>query len=128
PFTSFCERLVFQNKIWKQQREIKALKTALLSMKTGGSENAFQAFCDRLILTNKIWKQQKEIEGLIGEAEKLKRSRVAAVTRAAKQMVQDVRKERLTEEFVRDLVAELGECRQEIATLRTEHERELREL
>jgi len=128
PFNNFCERLLLQNKIWKQRREIKALKNALRDIHESGSSNAFKVFIDRLLLTNKIWKQEKEIGHLLGETEALKRSRVAAVTRAAKQMVQDVRKERLTEEFVKDLIAELEECKQSIVKLRAEHEREIQEL
>jgi hypothetical protein len=128
PFNNFCERLLLQNKIWKQHREIKALKNALRDIRESDSSNAFKVFIDRLLLTNKIWKQEKEIGRLLGETEALKRSRVAAVTRAAKQMVQDVRKERLTEEFVKDLIAELEECKQSIVTLRAEHEREIQEL
>lgn len=128
PFNNFCERLLLQNKIWKQRREIKALKNALHDIRESDSSNAFKVFIDRLLLTNKIWKQEKEIGSLLGETEALKRSRVAAVTRAAKQMVQDVRKERLTEEFVKDLIAELEECKQSIVKLRAEHEREIQEL
>jgi len=128
PFNNFCERLLLQNKIWKQRREIRALKNAIHDIHESGSSNAFKVFIDRLLLTNKIWKQEKEIGRLLGETEALKRSRVAAVTRAAKQMVQDVRKERLTEEFVKDLITELEECKQSIIKLRAEHEREIQEL
>jgi len=128
PFNNFCERLLLQNKIWRQHREIKALKNALHDIRVSDSSNAFKVFIDRLLLTNKIWKQEKEIGRLLGETEALKRSRVAAVTRAAKQMVQDVRKERLTEEFVKDLIAELEECKQSIVKLRAEHEQEIQEL
>lgn len=128
PFNNFCERLLLQNKIWKQHREIKALKNTLHDIRESDSSNAFKVFIDRLLLTNKIWKQEKEIGRLLSETEALKRSRVAAVTRAAKQMVQDVRKERLTEEFVKDLIAELEECKQSIVNLRAEHEREIQEL
>ncbi|KAF8966135.1 hypothetical protein BDZ97DRAFT_1639798, partial [Flammula alnicola] len=128
PFRAFCERLLLQNKIWAQQREIKSLRKNLESMKDANSSNAFQAFCDRLVLSNNIWKQQKEIDLLMTEAEQLKRSRVMAVTRAAKQMVLDVRKERLTEEFVKDLIVEAEECKQAVISLRSEHEREVQEL
>jgi len=128
PFTNFCERLLLQNQIWKQQKEIKVLQNSLDSMKANGSTNAFTAFCDRLLLSNSIWKLQKEVNRLSEETEKLKRARVAAVTRAAKQMVQDVRKERLTEEFVKELIIEAQECRQAVATLRAEHEKEIQEL
>ncbi|KAJ3515220.1 hypothetical protein NLJ89_g1887 [Agrocybe chaxingu] len=43
-------------------------------------------------------------------------------------MVVDVRRERLTEEFVKELIAELDECRREMATLREEHEKEMAEM
>ncbi|PPQ77821.1 hypothetical protein CVT25_015315 [Psilocybe cyanescens] len=128
PFTDFCQKLLYQNKIWKQQREIKNLQIALYDIKAANADNAFQAFCDRLLLSNKIWKQQKEINSLMAEAESLRKSRVAAVAHAAKQMVQDVMKERLTEEYVKDLIAEVGECKQAISMLRVEHEQEMREL
>ncbi|PPQ68906.1 hypothetical protein CVT26_001843 [Gymnopilus dilepis] len=128
PFISFCERLLLQNKIWQQQQEIKKLKAALSCTKVDARKDAFQAFCDQLVLTNKIWRQQKEVDGLMNEAEQLKRSREAAVTRVATQMAQDVRKERLTEEFVTDLITELGECKETIVSLRADYEREIREM
>ncbi|KAF9560576.1 hypothetical protein CPC08DRAFT_707971 [Agrocybe pediades] len=128
PFTVFCERLLFQNKIWKQQQEIKKLQSSLESHKNETTSNAFQAFCDRLLLENQIRKQQKEIERLVKEAESLERARAAAVTRAAKHMVQDVSKERLVEEFVKDLISEVNECRKTIVELRAAHEQEIREL
>ena len=119
PFENFCQRLLLQNRIWKQEKEIKALK--------GNSDirdvsSAFKAFCDRLLLSNQVWGLQREIKRLTEEGEQLKRSRVAAVTRAAKQMVQDVRKERLTEEFVKELLAEVDEYKRTIGSLRAEHE------
>jgi len=128
PFTNLCERILLQNRIWQQQKDIKSLQNSLSSMKASSSSNAFQAFCDRLLLSNGIWKLQKEVSRLTEEIEKLKRSRVVAVTRAAKQMVQDVRKERLTEEFVKELITEVEECRQAVVTLRAEHEKEIQEL
>ncbi|KAH9475241.1 hypothetical protein JR316_0012352 [Psilocybe cubensis] len=128
PFTDFCEKLLYQNKIWKQQREIKNLQIALCEIKASNADNAFKAFCDRLLLSNKIWKQQKEINSLMAEAESLKKSRAAAVAHAAQQMADEVTKERLTEEYVKDLIAEVGECKQAICTLRVEHEEEMREL
>ena len=54
-----------------------------------------------MLLSNQIWKMQRQIDELIAEGEKMKRSRVAAVARAAKQMASNVRKERLLEEFVK---------------------------
>jgi hypothetical protein len=61
------------------------------------------------LLSYQIGKMQRQIDELIAEGEKMNRSRVAAVTRAAKQKVPDVRKERLLEEFVKDLIRELEE-------------------
>ena len=127
-FTAFCDHLLLQNEIWKQQREIKALRRSLDSMSMTNCSNAFKAFCDRLILSNSIWKLEKEVSQLTAETEMIKRSRVAAVTRAAKKMVLDVRKERLIEEFVKGLMADLTESRQTIKSLRAAHEREIEEM
>ena len=90
--------------------------------------NAFKAFCDRLILSNNVWKLEKEVSQLTAETEMIKRSRVAAVTRAAKQMVLDVRKEGLIEEFVKELIIDLEECRETIKSLRAAHELEIEEM
>lgn len=128
PFEAFCQRIVLQNKIWAQQREIKTLQKSLDEMKIKTSGSAFQAFCDRILLSNSIWKQKKEIDRLVVEAEKLKRARDGAIAHAATHMMQDVRKERLAEEFVRDLIAEVQECKQTIVTLKRDHEREVQEL
>jgi len=65
---------------------------------------------------------------LTTETEMIKRSRVAVVTRAAKQMVLDVRKERLIEEFVKELMADLEESRRTIKSLCAAHEREIEEM
>ena len=127
-FKAFCDRLLLQNKIWKQQREIKVLRRSLDSMSMANCSNAFKAFCDRLILSNNVWKLEKEVSQLTAETEMIKRSRVAAVTRAAKQMVLDVRKERLIEEFVKELMVDLEECRETIKSLRAAHEREIEEM
>jgi hypothetical protein len=58
----------------------------------------------------------------------MKRSRVAVVTRAAKQMVLDVRKEKLLEEFVMDLIQELGEGKWVVGKMEEAHEHEILEL
>lgn len=128
PFESFCQRLLIQNHIWKQQKQIKTLQRKLESEKRANASSAFKAFCDRLLLSNKIWKLQVEVKRLVEEGEQLKKSRVAAVTRAAKQMVQDVRKERLTEEFVKDLLVELNEHKRNMISLRAEHEKGMAEM
>jgi hypothetical protein len=119
---------LLQNKIWSQQKQIKALRGSLDSAQSTNSSSAFKAFCDRLLLSNRIWKLQEEVKRLKEEAEQLKKSRVAAVTRAAKQMVQDVRKERLTEEFVKDLLVEMDEHKRAIVMLKSEHEKEMAEM
>lgn len=128
PFQAFCERLLLQNRIWAQQREIQRLRKSLDLVKDNNRSTAFQAFCDRLLLSNRIWDQQKKVDHLMGEAEKLKHSRGLAVTRAAERMVDDVQKERMIEEFVKDLIAEVEECRRAVVSLRSEHEREIQEL
>ena len=94
---------------------------------TNGS-NAFKALCDRLILSNNVWKLEKEVSQLTAESGMINRSRVAAVTRAAKQMVLDIRKERMIEEFVKELMADLDESRQTIKSLHAAHEREIEEM
>ena len=127
-FSAFCDRLLLQNKIWKQQREIKGLRRSLDSISMANCSNAFKAFCDRLILSNNAWKLEKEVRELTAESGKIKRSRMAAVTRAAKQMVLDVRKERLIEEFVKELIADLEESRRTIKSLHEAHEREIEEM
>jgi len=104
------------------------LQRSLDSMSMANCSNAFKAFCDRLILSNNVWKLEKEVDQLTAETEMVKRSRVAAVTRAAKQMVLDVRKERLIEEFVKELMADLEESRHTIKSLCAAHEREIEEM
>ncbi|KAF9524198.1 hypothetical protein CPB83DRAFT_861604 [Crepidotus variabilis] len=127
-FANFCEKLLLQNRIWKQQKQINALKRNLESTKSSNASHAFQSFCDRLIMSNNIWRLEREVERLKEDGEKLKRSRIAAVTRAAKQMVQDVRKERLTEEYVKELLDEMDGYRRAVVTLRAEHEKEISEM
>lgn len=127
-FAAFCDRLLLQNRLWKQQREIKMLRRSLDSVSLANCSNAFQAFCDRLILSNNVWKLEKEVGRLTAEIGRIERSRVAAVTRAAKKMVLDVRKERLIEEFVKELMTDLEESRQTIKSLHAAHEREIEEM
>ena len=127
-FAAFCDRLLLQNRIWKQQREIRTLRRSLDSMSMANCSNAFKAFCDRLILSNHVWKLEKEVNQLTAETEMMKRFRVAAVVRAAKRMVLDVRKERLIEEFVKELMADLEKSRQTIKSLCAAHEREIDEM
>lgn len=62
------------------------------------------------------------------EGDRLKRGRVAAVTQAAKRMVLDVQKERLVEEFVKDLIEEAAKSKREAEELGLEHEEEVRDI
>ncbi|KIK04957.1 hypothetical protein K443DRAFT_4150 [Laccaria amethystina LaAM-08-1] len=71
---------------------------------------------------------QRQIDELIAEGEKMKRWRVAAVTLEAKQMVLDGRKERLLEEFVKDLMQELEASKWVVGKMKEAHEHEILEL
>ncbi|KAF8876065.1 hypothetical protein BD779DRAFT_1561454 [Infundibulicybe gibba] len=127
-FTTFCERLLMMNRLWKQEREIKALRASLESSQSAKNTNAFDAFCERLLLSNQIWKLERQVKDLHEAGEKMKRARVGVITRVAKQMVLDVRKEGLIEEFVKDLIEEVDTGKRDMAALRLEHEREIEEI
>ena len=127
-FALFCERLVAEDKLRKQRQAIKSLRHSLNDARASNSSTAFQAFCDRLLLSNQIWKLQKEVDALTAETDKVQRARVVAVTRAAKQMVHDVRKERMIEEYVKELLEELGDCKRTIAEMKERHETEIQEM
>jgi len=127
-FGSFCERLLLMNRIWKQEKQMKELRTSLKSETKSKNNTAFKTFCDQLLLWNRIWKLEKEVKTLVAEGEKMKRSRVMAITRAAKQMVLDVQKERLVEEFAKDLIDETEERKREVESLRELHEKEIKEM
>jgi hypothetical protein len=124
-FDSFCERLLLMNRIWKQEREMKRLRSSLELKTKCTTTTAFNTFCDQLLLWNRIWKLEKEVKSLVAESERMKRSRVMAITRAAKQMVLDVQKERLVEEFVKDLIGEVEESKRDMKSLREAHEKEI---
>lgn len=127
-FSAFCDRLLLMNKIWEQERQMKALRAQLKSKTKAKSDTAFKTFCDQLLLQNRIWKLEREVETLVIDGEKMKRSRVSAITRAAKQMVLDVQKERMIDEFVKDLIEEVGASKEEVKKLKAEHEREVAEI
>ncbi|KAF8221342.1 hypothetical protein L208DRAFT_1112119, partial [Tricholoma matsutake] len=127
-FDSFCERLLLMNRIWKQEREMKQLRASLELKRTTTATTAFETFCDQLLLWNRIWKLEKAVKWVIGEGEKMRRSRGMAITRAAKRMVVDVQKERLVEEFVKELIEEVEEEKREMKVLREVHEMEMREM
>ncbi|RDB21851.1 hypothetical protein Hypma_010869 [Hypsizygus marmoreus] len=127
-FSAFCDRLLLTNHIWKQEKQLKSLRAATKSKTQTQHATAFKTFCDELLLWNRIWKLEREAKALVEEGERLKRSRVAAITRAAKRMVLDVQKERMVEEFVKDMIGEVEEGKRELERLREEHEREVREI
>ncbi|KAG6896903.1 hypothetical protein C0992_005375 [Termitomyces sp. T32_za158] len=127
-FTTFCERLLLTNKIWKQERELKALHAASDDKSRASRSAAFTTFCEQLLLWNRIWKLEQETARLVHEKERIQRERMAVVTRAAKRMVQDVQKERMVEEFVKDLVDEVGMAKAEIGSMKEKHEREVEEI
>lgn len=127
-FVTFCEHLLFMNHVWKQERQLRALRASIRSIEKAKCSNAFKSFCDRLLLSNRVWQLEREIQELVVEGERNKRARVAAITRAAKQMAVDVRKEAMIEEFVMELMQELQESKQAVVEMREEHEKEIREI
>ncbi|KAG6889469.1 hypothetical protein C0995_000996 [Termitomyces sp. Mi166 len=127
-FTAFCERLLLTNKIWKQERELKDLHAASQAKSRAQRSTAFTTFCEQLLLWNRIWKLEREAVELVREKERVQRERTAAVTRAAKRMVQDVQKERMVEEFVKDLIEEVETTKAEIGSTKKKHEREVEEI
>jgi hypothetical protein len=127
-FMSFCENLLYTNRVWKQQRQIRALRKSLEATEKARSSNAFKSFCDKLLLTNRIWRLERQVEELTAEGERNKRARVSAITHAARRMAMDVRKEAMIEEFVLDLLRELRENKQALAELRGAHDVEVKEI
>ena len=71
---------------------------------------------------------QRQIDELSAEREKMKWSRVAADTWAAMQMVTNVRKEKILEAFVKNLVQELEESKRVVGKMKEAHENEILEL
>ncbi|KAG6810109.1 hypothetical protein H0H92_013272 [Tricholoma furcatifolium] len=127
-FSAFCERLLLTNKIWKQEKELKDLRAASAKKSRAQCDAALNGFCDQLLLWNRIWKLEREAAELVKEKDRIQRERVSAVTRAAKRMVQDVQKERMVEELVKDLVKEMGATNAELESLRKQHEMEVDEI
>ncbi|KAJ4000860.1 hypothetical protein F5050DRAFT_1728332 [Lentinula boryana] len=117
-FVSFLDRLLLANKVWQQQKELQRAKEELAEQKAEKKKtmraNAFAMFRDRLIAANVVWRQQREMKKLREDmnnvkedAESVKRGRVRAVARSAKQMVVDTRREGMVEELVNGLVEDL---------------------
>ncbi|KAH0580568.1 hypothetical protein H2248_002064 [Termitomyces sp. 'cryptogamus'] len=127
-FTAFCDQLLLTNKIWRQEKELKALRAASDAKSCASRSTAFTTFCEQLLLWNRVWQLEREAAELVQEKERIRRERVAAVTRAAKRMVQDVQKERMVEEFVKDLIEEVGTTKAEMGSMKEKHEREVEDI
>lgn len=127
-FVTFCDHLLYMNRIWKQEQQIRSLRASIRAIEKEKSSNAFQSFCDRLLVSNKIWQLERQIRDLVAEGERDRRARVAAITHAAKQMAVDVRKEAMIEEFVVELVEELEESKRMVEEMKDGHEKEIREI
>lgn len=127
-FVAFCDQLLYANRVWKQERQIRELRASIRAIEKAKNSNAFKSFCDRLLLSNRIWQLEGQVQELAAEGERNKRTREAAVSRAAQQMAVDVRKEAMIEEFVMELIQELQESKEAICGLKETHEREIREV
>ncbi|TFK20179.1 hypothetical protein FA15DRAFT_673728 [Coprinopsis marcescibilis] len=127
-FKDFCDHLLSANRLLAKEREIKSLKEKLRSSNEAFRSEAFTSFCDKVLTTNALWRAQSQLADLKAENEKMHKSRVGVVTRAAKQMVLDVQKERMVEEFCKDLIEEAAESRKEVTKVKSEREKEIREV
>ncbi|KAE9399896.1 hypothetical protein BT96DRAFT_675949 [Gymnopus androsaceus JB14] len=108
PFVYFFDKLLLANKMWKQQKDLAQAKSALVEREQEIRTHAFRNFRDRVLAANLVWKQQTQMKKLREEAERIKKGRVRAVTRSAKQMVLDTRKDGLIEELVKGLDKRCG--------------------
>lgn len=127
----FWERVVLMNQIWRQEREIKALRSSLKSLQKALNDAEFTAFLDRVLLSNKVWRQEDEIKKLRSKLvveEKIGRTNRAHITRIAERMALDVRKEHLVEELVQELVDELEDNKRRMKEMRATHLKEVEEL
>ncbi|KAJ3968210.1 hypothetical protein EV361DRAFT_927043 [Lentinula raphanica] len=115
---SFLDRLLLANKAWQQEKLLQQATERLAEQEAEKEKiiraNAFATFRDRLIAANIVWRQQRELKKLREEiskvkeeAELVKRGRIRAVARSAKQMVVDTRREGMVEELVNGLVEDL---------------------
>ncbi|KAJ2918924.1 hypothetical protein MD484_g1540, partial [Candolleomyces efflorescens] len=127
-FTGLCDRLLHANRAWKRDAEIKNLKRSVKSEKKARGSSAFKSLCDNLLLSNELWKKQREVEQLKEERDRVRRVRVGVATRAAKQIVLDRQKERMIEEFVKDVLKEAETDRKALIDLKERHEKEITEM
>ncbi|THV00802.1 hypothetical protein K435DRAFT_776282 [Dendrothele bispora CBS 962.96] len=128
PLTLFAERLLLANKMWQQKRVANETRNRLVLKKKQLDQSVFDSFRDQLVLSNEIWRQQKELKEVKEEAEKIKRGRIRAITRQAKRMVIDTRREGMIGELVKDLTKEVQEEKQKVLKLQEQHAEEVRSI
>ncbi|KIK61607.1 hypothetical protein GYMLUDRAFT_567662 [Collybiopsis luxurians FD-317 M1] len=128
PFVSFLDRLLLVNKLLRQRKDLVRLKEVLAEKEQDIRSKAFIAFRDRVLVANLVWKQQKQLKLLKEEAETLKRGRVRAVTRSAKQMVLDTRREGMVDELVKGLIEDIERGKRRERELKEKYEQDIEEL
>jgi len=126
-FTSFCERLLATNRIWKQEKQLKRLQSEVQSVEASKRTNAFNAFCTQLVLHNKVWKLEKQVVDLEVEREKLRKRFEATIRRSAMKMIEELQHHRLVEGYVKDMTAEVDSYKLALETRNALHERELQD-
>ena len=126
-FTSFCERLLAMNRIWKQEKQLKKLQLDARSAAASQRTNVFNGFCNKLLLHNKVWRLEKQVGGLELETATLKKRFGATIKRAAKKMMEELQHDRLVKGYVKDLHAELDSYKVTLGVQGALHEHELRE-
>ena len=126
-FTAFCERLLATNRIWKQEKQLKRLRSEVQSVEASGRTNAFNAFCTQLVLHNKVWQLEKQVVDLEIEREKLRKRFEATIKRSAMKMIEELQHHRLVEGYVKDMNAEVDSYKLALRSRTVLHERELQE-
>ncbi|KAF5352876.1 hypothetical protein D9757_012104 [Collybiopsis confluens] len=127
PFVSFLDRLVLANKLLRQEKDLARMQETLGERERTLRSNAFMTFRDRVLVANLVWRQQKQIKLLKDEAESLKRGRIRAVTRSAKQMVLDTRREGMVDELVNGLIKDIESGKRRERELKEKYDQEVEE-
>ena len=126
-FTSFCERLLATNRMWKQEKQLKKLQSDVRSAEASHRASAFNGFCDKLLLQNKVWQLEKQVGELELETTTLKRRFGATIKRAAKKMMEELQHDRLMQGYVKDMNAELDSYKLALGAQDALHEHELKQ-
>lgn len=126
-FTSFCERLLATNRIWKQEKQLKKLQLDVRSAAASRRTNAFHGFCNKLLLHNQVWRLEKRVGELELETATLKKRFGATIKRAAKKMMEELQHDRLIQGYIKDLHAELDSYKLTLGAQGALHEQELKE-